>query len=137
MSRATACDRPRAFRQPVAALLAAATSLCLCATIAVAQEGRSARLLVTHAGLEAYLDNADCGSTGLAKLRVLAAETGAFVEPRLDLQRLVGGARAALQLECPRLSRITVAGVVGGRLCFAGASARSDRWKLIGLYADP
>jgi hypothetical protein len=93
------------------------------------------RLLISHADMEAYISRSGCSST--VALEVRSAEPGRFDGNRTELQRLVGGARAALGIECPGVSRITIRGTVNGRLCFAGATEQQWGWRLKGLFAMP
>ena len=120
-------------------LLVAGGALGFCvAPLGASVGGAQDRRLMSAGDMDAYLENGDCGRTGLARIRIVSADPAKFEEPRVELQRMVGGLAAALLgTECSRLSRITVTGISGGELYFAGVSDRSERWALLGLFAPP
>lgn len=127
-----------AQRKPVAAVvrsyrssLAVGLYLSACATLCPAQE----RLLISHAGMHAYVNGSGCSQA--AALEVRSNNPADFDGARAELQRLVGGARAVLSIECPGIARITVKGTVNGQLCFAGATEKRWAWHLKGLFALP
>ena len=95
------------------------------------------RLLMSHAGMEAYLDTLDCRSGYQAKLIIKSPTAGVFDGERIELQRLIGQVRAVVSIECPMIKRMTAKGMVNNQLYFAGATDKSWGWRIVGLYAAP
>lgn len=95
------------------------------------------RLLMSHAGMEAYLQVLDCRSNNIASVEVRSSDPGAFDGERIELQRLIGQVRAVISIECPSIQRITAKGTVSSQLYFAGATDKSWGWRIVGLYAPP
>lgn len=95
------------------------------------------RLLMSHVGMEAYLQALDCRSNNVAAVEVRSSDPGAFDGERIELQRLIGQVRAVISIECPSIQRITAKGTVSNQLYFAGATDKSWGWRIVGLYAPP
>lgn len=97
----------------------------------------SERLLMSHAGMDAYLDALDCRSGYQAKLVITSPTPEVFDGERIELQRLIGQVRAVVSIECPTIKRMTAKGMVNNQLYFAGATDKSWGWRIVGLYATP
>ncbi len=97
----------------------------------------SERLLMSHAGMEAYLNHLDCSSKYEAKLDIRSPNSQVFDGERIELQRLIAQVRAVLSIGCPAIKRLTTKGTVKNQLYFAGATEKEWGWKIIGLYAAP
>lgn len=116
------------------------SSLVVCFTLCclgVPASQAAPRLLMTHAGMEAYLLQLDCNAGGTARLEVSAANPARFDGDRVELQRLIAQVRAVLSIECPTITRITAKGSARGSLYFAGATDKRWDWRIIGLFAPP
>lgn len=92
---------------------------------------------MSHGGMQAYLLTLDCHSNHAATLEIRSSDASLFDGERIELQRLVGQVRAVVSIECPTIKRITAKGTVNNQLYFAGATDKSWRWRVIGLYASP
>jgi hypothetical protein len=95
------------------------------------------RLLMSHAGMDAYLNSLECRSSQQAALEIRSSSAHVFDGDRIELQRLIGQVRAVISIECPEIRRMTAKGTVSNQLYFAGATDKSWGWKIIGLYAAP
>lgn len=95
------------------------------------------RLLMTHAGMQAYLLALDCEGSGTARLELRSENPAVFDGERVELQRLIAQVRAVLSIECPAIARITASGNARDSLYFAGATDKRWGWRIIGLYAPP
>lgn len=95
------------------------------------------RLLMSHAGMQAYLQTLECRSSYTAVLDIRSPTANVFDGERVELQRLIGQVRAVISIECPEIKRINAKGTVNNQLYFAGATDKSWGWRIIGLYAAP
>ena len=84
------------------------------------------------------LDENWCGEN--VALKLTALQDPAIFDPpdSVYLQRKVlGTSRAALNIVCPGVRKITFSGWDKGELYYAGAAAAEDDWQLVGIYAKP
>jgi hypothetical protein len=95
----------------------------------------SERLLMSHAGMEAFMLTLDCRSKNEATLEIRSSTPDVFDGERVELQRLIGQVRAVVSIECPSIQRITAKGTVRRQLYFAGATEKAWGWRIIGLFA--
>ena len=79
-------------------------------------------------GLEASIPTTpNCGTT---KVIVSAPDASAYEGDRITLQRLLGGARAAISLDCPTLKGLDVTGLAAGKPMFQAKLTAGGGWKL-------
>lgn len=137
--RLTLAARPRTSAAQAARLLGRNGLLigCTLCCLGVLESQAEQRLLMTHAGMEAYLLELDCNARGSARLEVSTANPALFDGDRVELQRLIAQVRAVLSIECPTITRITARGSARGNLYFAGATDKRWDWRIIGLFAPP
>ncbi|MGG5812388.1 hypothetical protein [Falsiroseomonas sp. CW058] len=87
------------------------------------------QLIATHGSLTASVaGSASCGAN--ARLTVRAPDEGAFSGDRIELQRLLGVARSAMEADCPALRQIDVSGLANGRPAFQGTLTAANGWRL-------
>ena len=91
----------------------------------------AARNLIRHQQLTAYVSD-DFACEKRIVLGVRSKSKGAFAGQRRGLQRLLGGARAALKFECSDVSveTIVMVGSVGKNVVWKGFAAESNDWVL-------
>lgn len=65
-----------------------------------------------------------------ATVIVRALDESAFGGDQIALQKLLGGLRVMLGIECPRLETITIVGEAGGKVVYQGAAGSNDNWLL-------
>jgi hypothetical protein len=101
-----------------------------CTLLLAAGMAHAERTVVTHAGTRVVLaDSADwCGER--VRLTVRASDPSVFEGDRLELQRLIGGARGILGFECPSVRHIEVVGEAGHGPVFAARALASNNWLL-------
>ncbi|MBU0500909.1 MAG: hypothetical protein KJ558_01625 [Gammaproteobacteria bacterium] len=79
-----------------------------------------------------------CGEVVALKLTALQ-DPGIFDPPDSEYmqRKALGTSRAALEIVCPGVRKITFSGWYRGELYYAGAASAGDDWRLVGLYAAP
>ncbi len=65
------------------------------------------------------------------ELIIKAQERSFFTGQNIELQRLVGSARAILGFECSNISTIRVVGIAGKSRVYDGYSKKDQRWRLV------
>lgn len=79
-----------------------------------------------------------CGEVVALKLTALQ-DPGIFDPPDSEYmqRKALGTSRAALEIVCPGVRKITFSGWYRGELYYAGAASAEDDWRLVGIYAAP
>lgn len=101
---------------------------CVAAMVVVTGALSAERVLMRHGSLVARVSDGWCAAEGT--IYVDAADPAAFAGDRLELQRLVGGLRAILPLECPRLQGLRIIGRVNGQPVQILQAAAQTGWQL-------
>jgi hypothetical protein len=104
--------------------------------MALAATASAERLLATYQGLQAVVpDQATCGST--YQVMVRASDVTAFSGTKPKVRRLLGGVRAILRQECPRVKNVVIIGQVQGQEIYRGAASETGSWALVDMPAPP
>lgn len=91
-----------------------------------------ARNIINGKDLSATVyDTLRCGQDVI--LFVNAPSKSYFEGDKVQLQKLVGGARMVLELDCPSISKISVHGKVNKRVVYTGKLTRENNWILIDI----
>ena len=96
------------------------------------------RTLLTGEGLQVLVPDSNVWCTDRAAVVIRAARAGDFADES-RLQRLLGGVRAVLSVECPAAQTILMLGTVGATTDIvyrANARAAND-WRLVTEIAPP
>ena len=87
------------------------------------------RTIQTVGGFAAYVvEEGWCGPNVIVNVSALDRE--AFVRDRADFSKLASGVRFNIELECPDVVEITLAGSVNGKPVYDAKMVKSDRWVL-------
>lgn len=131
----TASDRQVLRRVSLPSLGTMATTLLALGAIATSS-GAEQRVLITNGDLEALREDSDSGCRQIVDLVVRAPQPRYFEGDRVELQLLLGGARMALQLECPQTQEIWIRGVVAGKTIYRGVETAVNDWVLRSLHTN-
>ncbi len=109
----------------------------ICTLLLAGGMAHAERTVVTHAGTRVVLaDDADwCGER--VRLTVRTDDPSVFEGDRLDLQRLIGGARGILGFECAAFRHIEVVGETGQGPVFTARARAANNWLLEVEKPDP
>lgn len=94
-----------------------------------------ARKLATYGNLTAYVpDDMNCSDS--IQVWMLGKDRAQFEGDRRALQRLVGGIRAVIGIECGTVSELRITGQVDGEAVWVGVAAETTNWAVISLEQE-
>ena len=108
------------------------------ATLAAAGPAEAARKLASYGSVTAYVpDDMSCSDT--VAVWMIASDKAAFEGDRRAVQRLVGGIRAVLGIECPDASvkTLQIVGQVNRKMVWKGVAAATTSWAVVSLEPEP
>jgi TPR repeat protein len=86
--------------------------------------------IVGSQGIEVFLQNGvSCGQK--MNIIVRSSDKRVFSGDRAELARVMGGARAVLNSECPQISKLNITGKVDEKVVFIGFMSQEDNWNLV------
>jgi TPR repeat protein len=104
------------------------TVLCCLVGGALAGPAMALDLVVTHEGARAAIQGQACGPH--LRMEVEAPNPSFFAGDRIEMQKLLSGARSLLQFECADVTQLEIIGREGNAILFQGHASAADNWIL-------